>query len=85
MSNITNEVSLTCDGPRCHEKIIWDGDISGPDDLYSDWLSDQMRKSAIASGWYIVDQEVLMEDGYYYAFHNVACLKRYFREHAKTR
>lgn len=85
MGNITNEVSLTCDGPRCHEKIIWDGDISGPDDLYSDWLFAQMRGSAIDSGWYIVDHELLLQDGYYYGFHNVACLKRYFREHAKTR
>ncbi|UJQ86123.1 hypothetical protein ZANY_54 [Gordonia phage Zany] len=79
---IQSEVALTCDGPRCHEKIVWEGEIAGPDDVYSDWLAEKMRESAIGSSWYIIDHETLKEDGEYYAFHDVQCLKRYFREHA---
>ncbi|XBA13381.1 hypothetical protein SEA_XENIA2_53 [Gordonia phage Xenia2] len=82
---IQNEVALTCDGPRCDHKIVWDGDLAKLDDVHSTRLAEQMRKSAIESSWYIVDHEELIEINDYYAFHNVQCLKRYFREHATSR
>lgn len=80
--SLKNELSLSCDGPRCKERIVAGLrylDTNG-EPVMED--SDDLIQAAKDYAWWNVTRENWDGGGTDAWFHDENCIKRYFREKA---